>query len=301
MTDLSAVVRSTQYPGSPASWIRARQIEPADLPRLAPLLARNLPAHTQDFWSNVLARLTERSTLPQFPRYGYLLDSEHGPVGAILLIFSAFPGQQTKVRCNVSSWFVEPKYRAFASLLAAKALGHKHVTYLNITPSRHTLSTLNAQGYTQYSRGVFVSIPILQRRSPNARIERVLANERANGFAESLEQMLLAEHSGFGCISFRCISSEGTFPFVFRPRIHKLFPCAQLVFCKSVESYVRHAGTIGRYLLSLGFPLVVIDSNGPIRGLLGKYFQGRMPKFFKGPDEPRLGDLAYTEVAMFGI
>jgi hypothetical protein len=26
-----------------------------------------------------------------------------------------------------------------------------------------------------------------------------------------------------------------------------------------------------------------------------------MPKYFKGPDRPRLGDLAYTEIAMFGM
>jgi hypothetical protein len=300
MTDLSAVMQPTQYRNA-GSWIRAREIKPADLPRLAPLLARNLPAHTQDFWSDVLARLAERSTLPQFPRYGYLLDSDHGPVGAILLIFSAIPGRQTKVRCNVSSWFVEPKYRAFASLLVAKALRHKHVTYLNVTPSRHTLSTINVQGYSQYSRGVFVSIPSLQRCVLNAKIERVLAAKRTDGFAESFEHMLLVEHSGFGCVSLRCTSTEGTFPFIFRPRKHKFLPFAQLVFCKSVESYVQHAGAIGWYLLSLGLPLVVIDSNGPIRGLVGKYFHGRMPKYFKGPDEPRLGDLAYTEVAMFGI
>jgi len=26
-----------------------------------------------------------------------------------------------------------------------------------------------------------------------------------------------------------------------------------------------------------------------------------MPRFFRGPNRPRLGDLAYTEVAMFGV
>ena len=57
----------------------------------------------------------------------------------------------------------------------------------------------------------------------------------------------------------------------------------------------------GRFLLLRGRPFVLIDANAPIRGLLGKYFQGRMPKYFKGPDRPRLGDLAYTETAMFGM
>jgi hypothetical protein len=35
--------------------------------------------------------------------------------------------------------------------------------------------------------------------------------------------------------------------------------------------------------------------------LIGRYFDATMPKYFKGPDRPRLGDLAYTEAAMFGV
>jgi hypothetical protein len=46
---------------------------------------------------------------------------------------------------------------------------------------------------------------------------------------------------------------------------------------------------------------VLIDSNGPISGLVGKYLKDYMPKYFKGRVSPRLGDLAYTEVAMFGV
>ena len=34
--------------------------------------------------------------------------------------------------------------------------------------------------------------------------------------------------------------------------------------------------------------------------LPGIYLDGR-PKYFKGPDKPRLGDLAYTEAALFGM
>jgi hypothetical protein len=46
---------------------------------------------------------------------------------------------------------------------------------------------------------------------------------------------------------------------------------------------------------------MLIDSNGPISGLVGKYLKNYMPKYFKGPVAPHLGDLAYTEVAMFGV
>ena len=35
--------------------------------------------------------------------------------------------------------------------------------------------------------------------------------------------------------------------------------------------------------------------------LVGRYFEGVTPKYFRGPEQPRLGDLAYTEAVMFGL
>ena len=33
----------------------------------------------------------------------------------------------------------------------------------------------------------------------------------------------------------------------------------------------------------------------------GVFRGGKMPKYFKGPQQPRLGDLAYTEYAVLGV
>ena len=64
--------------------------------------------------------------------------------------------------------------------------------------------------------------------------------------------------------------------------------------------HAKFARPIGRYLTARGRPLVIIDSNRPIPGLVGKYFSNMAPKYFKGPDRPNFGDLAYTEAVMFG-
>jgi hypothetical protein len=116
------------------------------------------------------------------------------------------------------------------------------------------------------------------------------------------ERDLLAAHAGYGCIGFWCVTRERAHPFVFRPRIVKrVVPCAQLIYCADVADVVRFAGPVGRFLALRGRPFVVIDANGPIEGLLGRYVDGTMPKFFRGPVEPRLGDLAFTETALFGM
>ena len=77
-------------------------------------------------------------------------------------------------------------------------------------------------------------------------------------------------------------------------------PFAYLAYCRQVDDFVRFAGPLERFLAWRGFPLVVLDSNGPVKGLVGRYFDGA-PKYFKGPDRPRLGDIAYSERVMFGF
>jgi hypothetical protein len=43
--------------------------------------------------------------------------------------------------------------------------------------------------------------------------------------------------------------------------------------------------------------VVRIDSNGPIPRLVGKFQEGKDCRYYKG-SKPRLGDLAYTHLAM---
>ena len=75
---------------------------------------------------------------------------------------------------------------------------------------------------------------------------------------------------------------------------------AQLAWCQDTSSFLSFAGPLGRWLLWRGLPLVVLDACGPTRGLVGRFFKDRAPKYFRGAQAPRLNDLAYTEAVMFG-
>jgi hypothetical protein len=282
--------------------IRSRQICEADIPAVTDLLASGFKRRPRQFWVHVLDGLTERPAPAGLPRYGYLLESDGAVVGAILLIFSSSQsGDAATVRCNVSSWFVAPEFRGYASLFVSKALSHKNVTYLNVTPARHTLPIVRAQGYSQYSKGIFIALSALQRRCGGAKVT-VAKAARAAVSVEPFEGELLLAHADYGCLSLWCTEGGRAHPFVFRLRnLKAIIPCAQLVYCRSVEDFVRFAGPIGRFLALRGRPLMLIDSNGPVPGLIGRYFDAKMPKYFKGPDRPRLGDLAHTEIAMFGM
>jgi hypothetical protein len=283
--------------------LRARQIDEGDAAVVADLLARGFPDRPRTFWHGVLARLRERPVPAGAPKCGYLLESDGAVVGALLLIFSRLGvGEQAITRCNVSSWFVEPAFRGYASLLVSRAFSHKHVTYLNITPAPHTVPILLAQGYQQYSNGIFIALSVPQVRGGDGRTRIVPAESASRSWGEPFEHELLTEHARYGCLSFWCVTKDDARPFVFRPRaLKRVVPCAQLIYARSMDDVVRFAGRIGRFLAARGRPLVVLDANGPIPGLVGRYFDARQPKYFRGPDRPRLGDLVYSEAAMFGI
>jgi hypothetical protein len=281
----------------------ARQIVESDTNRLADLLAKGFPGHNRQFWLQAFARLEGRLSPDGLPQYGYLLENDDEPVGVILLIYASMrTGSGCTTRGNVSSWYVEPAFRSYAGLLASCALRHQGVTYLNVTAAPSTRAIAEVQGYRQYNRGIFVAAPALSSGSCTAEVRLVGVEQPPEGHTGSWEQDLLSEHAKYGCISFWLETSERAYPFVFRVRKLKgVIPYPQLVYCRDIEDLARFARPIGRFLLSFGHPLVAIDSNGPIAGLAGRYFEGRMPKYFKGRDRPRLGDLAYTEIAMFGV
>jgi hypothetical protein len=292
-----------QVLASPSPHLCCRQITKSDLNGVANLLARGFRRRGVKYWLKALERLSGHSTPPGLPRYGYLLENDGSPVGVLLLIFSTVgTGSSSILRCNVSSWYADPAFRTYASLLVQQAIKNKNACYINISPAPHVLPTIKAQGFSRYSNGQFLAIPVLGRNATSDHVTLSRSYIEPTALFEPYERALLLEHAGYGCLSLWCTTSERAYPFVFLPRLVKRFiPCVQLVYCRDVADFVRFARPIGSFLTLRGWPFVLIDSNGPIPGLMGRYFEGVAPKYFKGPERPRLGDLAYTEAAMFGM
>ena len=286
-----------------ATGLRCRRIEEADIDAVASLLQRGFPARTRAFWLEAFVQLRQHTPPPGLPKYGYLLESNGAAVGAILLICSKTVGAgEAAIRCNLSSWFVEPAFRAYAPMLVSQALRHKNVTYLNVSSAPHTRPIIEAQGFSRYADGIFIALPALNGLFGRAKVEVFEAAAQPSVAFDPHDRELLLEHAAHGCISLWCATSERAYPFVFRPRlVRRSVPCAQLIYCRDIAEFVRFAGPIGRLLARRRKPFVLIDANAPIAGLFGWFSRGHMPKYFKGPQPPRLGDLAYTEHALLGV
>ena len=282
--------------------VRCRQIAEDDLGVVADLLTAGFPDRTRKYWTTGLTKMARRAPVENCPRFGYLLEADGAAVGAILLIFTDFgDGSDARVRCNISSWYVAPEYRAYAAQLSATALKLKHVTYLNISPAPHTWPLLLTQGYQRYSDGQFACIPALSRRRARTRVWAVPSDGRC-GQAGLPEYDLLVAHAEAGCLSLVCDSAGGRDPFVLAPRRVAYSPIQlmQLIYCRDTADFARCAGALGGFLLKRGVAGVILDANAPVPGLVGKYFKGRQPKYFKGDERPRLNDLAFTETVLFG-
>lgn len=280
--------------------IRCRQISEADIAAVATLLAGGFPRRSRDFWIEGLEHLSKREPPASFPKYGYLLERNGVIVGVLLAIFSTIPvGDTYATRCCLSAWYVEPQFRAQAALLVSHSLKFKDVSYLNVMPAPHTFPIIEALGFRRYSDGIFLAVPIL---NGCFRREQVKVLDAHKLVSNSIEQNILLQHADFGCVCIWCVTSDGAYPFVFRPRVvEAVVPCMELIYCRDIADFVRFAGPIGRFLGRRGRFFVLVDANGSIPGLVGKFFRGKMLKYFKGPHRPRLGDLAYTEIAVLGV
>ena len=245
--------------------IRCRQIGEADVSAVVTLLTRGFPARSRQFWLHALEQLTRREPPPGLPKYGYLLESDGVPVGAILAICATMrTGDESVTRCNLSSWYVEPDFRAYAALLISQALKHKNVTYLNVSAAPHTWPIIEAQGFARYCDGVFAAFLALNGLFAGETVEVFSADRQPAVAFDPFDQDILAEHAALGCISLWCATRERAYPFVFRPRLVKrVIPCALLIYCRNVADVIRFAGPLGRYLAWRGKPLVLIDFECP--------------------------------------
>jgi hypothetical protein len=287
-----------------AARVVCRPIAAGDLPAVTDLLHAGFPKRPRGYWVEGLGRLAARTPPAGYPQFGYLLRAEESVVGVLLLIFSAqddAAGQP--VRGNVSSWYVQPAFRAYAPLLVLRAIRHPAATYVNVSPAPETPPIITAQGFRQFSHGVFAALPLLARRGAMpVRLLARAADWQAAGVPPAALR-LLTDHAAFGCISLWCQTGQDGQPLVVRRRRIKPggIPCAQLIHCRSAEDLETLAAPLGRFLAPRGMPLLLVAGDRPLRGVPGRFFPDRLPMYCKGAETPRQGDLSYTEAALFGL
>ena len=282
---LAPVLQSKTGPQSQR--VRCRQIAPGDLDVLAALLTHGFPRSHHESWTQGFARIAALPVVEGMPRFGYVLESETGIVGVLLLITSERGG---RIISNLSSWYVEPNWRTHSTLLVSMATKQKHVTYLNASPAPHTWRTLTAQGFRPFNFGRSATFPAIG--FGRGHVSAIIPGDLP-------EHDMLVAHAGLGCVSLVCEKDGLVSPFVFKPKRLERPNVAmmELIYCRDTQDFVRCGAALGRYLLKQGALGVIVD--GKVSGMTAHYAVGKEPRYFKGPEAPNLNDLAFTEKVIF--
>lgn len=279
-----------------------REMTEGDFEVVTGLLTKGFAAWREaPFWRRALRRLADRAVPAAMPQLGYVLEVSGAVVGVLLLIASEWTEAGELVRrCNVSSFYIEPEFRLYGTLLVRQALRRRDVTYINVTPAPETWDLLAAQGYKRYASGRTIMLPLLARSAVRARARFAGPSIPPGPDLEAAEIELMREHANWDCLNLICETESGRVPFVFGLRHRRgVLPFAYLLYCRSQESLAAHARALGFALARRGIFLIVADADSEIAGVPGRFQPGH-PKFFRGDKAPQAGDLAYTERAVFG-
>lgn len=282
--------------------VSCRAIDAASFDGVVDCLARNFPRRRRGYWTRALDNMSRLPLVDGYPRYGYALSADERIVGVILLIFARRAAADLSyVQCNISSWCVDPQYRASAILLHLAAVKHKQATFVNVSPAPHTFSTIEALGFRRISNGQILFAPAILAPRAGLHLRRFTADSADASLLAKSEREILADHAALGCVTLVGIRGKQAFPFVLQRRaLRRVVLCSQLIYCRAMDEFFEFSPLIGRFLLPRSGPFLLIDAGAPVRGLAGHYFAERNPKYFKGSNPPRIGDLAYTELPVFG-
>jgi len=281
--------------------VLCRAIEPHDIPAVIDCLTRNFAERPRDYWIRGLAALGRREAVSGRPRYGHLLEVEGAVVGVLLQIFSG-GGDGHAARCNLSSWCVDPNYRAFSYLLQARATKDRSVVYFNVTPAPHTAPFLEATGFRRFAAGRMIFAPLLSKPRSETRVLRFDEQAPEAALLSESQRRLLADHVAFGCEAFIGLGAGEAKPFVFQRRrfVGGLVPGLHVIYCQDMADLATFAWPLGRRFARHGLFFVQVNAEQPAPGLFGRFFRRRVSHYFKGKTAPSTCDLAYSELVLFG-
>lgn len=294
---------------APRVKVRCRHIEEDDLDSVVRLLRIGFPDRSEAYWRTGLERHRSQPLPDDVPRYGYVLDRDGAIVGVLLALYRTVTDEAgTHLRCNLSSWYVLPEFRALGTLLDGFAMRDRRVTYTNVSPAPQTWQMHKARGFKPVCSGQMLVMPLLAGFGRGRRVRA--ADAETLRLLPEPEARLVADHIAYGCIGLVCSEGDRAWAVLFQRRAIRLrpgetrwprLPCLQLVYRSSALDLPAFLGAIGRHLiLRHAMPWFVLDAVGKLPGIAGRFFDGRAPKYARGPNPPATGDLTYTEAVLFG-
>lgn len=228
--------------------LKIRSIRDEDLDAAARLLTRGFQQHRTDFWAEGLRRLRDYARDQGTDSFGSLLVAKDEPVGILLRIPSTHPTTGRRI-INLSSWYVEEKFRWFAPKMLMDAVADDTVTYTDFTPSDE-VQKVNARLGFRATAGkiMLVPLPLAGLLAPSTGTlvpwAKVPPGALPAGLFDAVET-----HIALDCMAVAIKTADTFHPIVFNVISKKNLPVANLLYAEDSQLVADNLGAISRFLL----------------------------------------------------
>jgi hypothetical protein len=278
-----------------------RELEQADLPDVANILAEGFPRRSLAFWQARLRAMAERERAPATPLFGYGLDV--GGLQGVALTFGSLhgPPEARQTIVNISSWTVRRAQRGPAAKeLYRDATNTDGMTFSNLSAAAHTQKTIKQFGFTERTAGQILAVGVARAPGTKRRIVPLRDAERSGLPPERAAMMRY--HQARGCLAFCVEANDRLAPLVFLTRrVKPGVPVAQLIYCEQLSDLTENSWAITVEAFKHRFAALLVDASGPVAGLKGRYFPDRAAKYYKGPAPIYAIDHTYSEMIYIGF
>jgi len=252
---LAALLRDTQI-GDRMQGVHVRPVEVRDIELICAMLHRagfeggEVDRVKPEIWRN----LFDYGWLEQKPDRGFVLVDNTRIVGFLGTIYAKREiNGKVGLTCNLSSWYVEPRYRGWGAALLRAALRDVSVTYISLTPNPLSEQVFKMLGFSELSDSMLALPPFLHAgtfRHARPRISFDPDDVRAS--LNDRQRSIFDDHAPYDCLQLAVQDGpEHAYIVVKRrvmpvPKLASLLhagmtmPCSEILHCSNPPLLTRH-------------------------------------------------------------
>jgi len=271
-----------------------RPIDDENLAQAALLLKKGFAERSHAFWDTSLRQLRIYAEAREAGPIGQLMMVGDTPAGVILTIGSRL-ADGTRV-VNLSSWYVEQKYRWLAPRMLQSVVADGAAVYTDLSPSAETIRINEALGFRAVTGKLAVLfLPCTALLGGGAGAVVALA-DLPEGALTPDELSMLAEHRALGCLCAAIHAGGRYHPVVFNITRRKgVLPVAELVYVARSSLLGEAGAAVARFLLRSGALFLTFPSERRLpTGIVKKRYA---PFQVKGAWDADRFEQAFSELA----
>lgn len=282
--------------------MRLQPIDDAHFGEAVAILARGFPDRSPSFWEQGLRRLAEYRKETGGPPIGQMLVVDDQAVGVILTIASKrHDGARSRDVVNLSSWYVDEKYRWLAPRMLESVVADDTVVFTDLSPNEHTAKINERLGFRTAAEGVFLFFLPWGAIFGRARGQVVPWEKIPHDALPAAESALLARHRDLGCIAAALYDGRRYQPLLFQPSRRMGLPVARLLLAPSRQVVADHILGIARFLLRRGLFFLSLHGDSITTAAGGILWNRSASVQVKGKWDPDRVDHTYSELVFLRL